>query len=168
VVEKAIKHASPKKWTSQEFRINAQIREFDIYNIVVDFGSDVNVLPKSTWELMGRKNLVWSPIHLRMANQKNIIPFGRLESVLIDIEDIRSTAMIEVIDIMDANNPYPKLLGLEWAFENLSVVNLKKRQLVFEQEDLRVISPLDPKDGKRYIETIIGGMGLKGWITSIR
>jgi len=47
--------------------------------------------------------------------------------------------------------PFPVLLGLEWAFENLSLVNLKKRQLVLEQGNLRVIAPLDPKAGKRYV-----------------
>ena len=54
------------------------------------------------------------------------------------------------------------MLGLEWAFENLSIVNLKKRQLVLEQGDLRVIAPLDPKDGRRYVETIKGGMVAEG------
>jgi len=90
-------------------------------------GSDVNVLPKRTWELIWKPKLVWSPIHLRMANHQNIIPFGRLESMLIDIEGVRSTATFEVIEIVDDSNPYPALLGLEWAFENLFVVNLKKR-----------------------------------------
>lgn len=57
-----------------------------------------------------------------MANQQNIIPFGKLESMLIDIEGVRSTATFEVIEIVDGSNP------LEWAFENLSVVNLKKEK----------------------------------------
>ena len=42
------------------------------------------------------------------------------------------------------------------------MVNLKKRQLVLEQGDLRFIAPLDPKDGKRYVETIQGGMVTEG------
>jgi len=62
---------------------------------------------------------------------------------------------------VDNNIPYPTLLRLEWDFENLSMVNLKKRQLVLEQGDLRVIAPLDPKDGKRYVETIKGGMEIE-------
>jgi len=52
MVEKSIKQVSQKNRTSQEFKINAQIREFDIDNIVLGLGSDVNVLPKRTWELM--------------------------------------------------------------------------------------------------------------------
>jgi len=42
------------------------------------------------------------------------------------------------------------------------MVNLKKRQLVLEQGDLRVISPSEPKDGRRYAETIKGGMATEG------
>jgi len=54
-------------------------------NIVLDFGSYVNVLSKITWEMMGKPKLVWSLVQLRMENQQNIIPFGRLEFVSIDI-----------------------------------------------------------------------------------
>lgn len=93
-----------------------------------------------------------------MVNQQKIIPFGRIESILIDIEGVRSTATFEVIEILDDNIPYLALLGLEWTFENLSMVNLKKIQLVLDQGYIRVISPLDPKYGKIYVETIRGGM----------
>jgi len=33
---------------------------------------------------------------------------------------------------------------------------------VLEQGNLRVISPLDPEDGKRYVEKIQGGMASEG------
>jgi len=82
--------------------------------------------------------------------------------VWIDIEGVRSTATFEVIEIIDDIIPYPALMVLEWAFENLSMVNLKKRLFVLKQGDLRVIAPLDPKDGRRYVETIQGGMTTEG------
>lgn len=93
---------------------------------MLDLGSDVNVMPKKTWELMGKPTLVWSPIALKLANQQKKIPFGRLESIWIDIEGVGSTTTFEVIEIEDNNIPYPALLGLEWAFENLSMDNLMK------------------------------------------
>lgn len=34
--------------------------------------------------------------------------------------------------------------------------------MVFEQDDLRVIAPLDTKDKKRYVETVRGGMVVEG------
>jgi len=46
--------------------------------VILDVVSDANVLPKKTWERMGRPTLQWSPIQLRLANQQNIFPMGRL------------------------------------------------------------------------------------------
>ena len=56
----------------------------------------------------------------------------------------------EVIEIIDDSDPYPALLGIEWAMENDAVINLKKRQMIFEGKYLRVILPLDPSQGERY------------------
>jgi hypothetical protein len=47
-------------------------------NIIMDLGSDVNVTPRKTWEMMGQPKLIWSLIQLILANQHNIIPVGRL------------------------------------------------------------------------------------------
>lgn len=78
--------------------------------VILDLGSDANVLPKKTWECMGKPVLQWSPIQLRMANQKNILPMGRLQGVTVDIEGTSAQADFEVIEIIDDNNPYPALL----------------------------------------------------------
>ena len=37
---------------------------------------------------------------------------------------------------------------------NAAVINLKKRQMVFEGKDFRVILPLDPSQGERYTEPL--------------
>ena len=50
----------------------------------------------------------------------------------------------EVIEIIGDNRPYPALLGIDWAFNNMVVINLKKRQMTFEDKQIRVIAPLDP------------------------
>ena len=44
--------------------------------VILDLGSDANVLPKQTWERMGKPTLQWSPIQLRMTNQQKILPMG--------------------------------------------------------------------------------------------
>lgn len=54
--------------TGREMRLTAQIGEYEIDQVNLDLGSDANVLPKQTWEHMGRPTLQWSPIQLRMAN----------------------------------------------------------------------------------------------------
>ena len=62
--------------TSREMRLNAQIGEYDMTDVILDLGSEVNVLTKQTWEQMGKPTLDWSPIQLRLANQQRIVPLG--------------------------------------------------------------------------------------------
>ena len=81
------------------------------------------------------------------------MPLGRFLGVPIDIDGVSTLADFEVIEIIDDSNPYPALLGIEWAIANAAVINLKKRQMTFEGKGLRVIIPLDPSQGKRYTET---------------
>lgn len=70
--------------------------------------------------------LQWSLIELRMENQQKIIPMGRLQGVTVDIEGEITLAGFEVIEILDDNNPYPVLLGIDWAIDMNGVINLKK------------------------------------------
>lgn len=85
-----------------------------------------------------------------------------MESVWIDIEGLRSTKTFAIIEIVDDSIPYLALLGLELVFENMSVANLKKVQLVLEQGGIIFTAPLDPKEGRRYVETIKGDMEVEG------
>jgi hypothetical protein len=103
---------------------------------------------------MGKPKLIYSPIRLRMANHQAVSPFGRLEHVPVDIDGVRIYAYFEVIEIVDDGCPYPVLLGIDWAFNNSIVVDLKKRRMTFEGDGLRVIAPLDLDEGHRYTEPI--------------
>ena len=80
---------------------------------MLDLGSDVNILPKKTWEALGKLRLTYSPIQLRMANQYCIFPIGRLENVEIDIAGVKIVADFEVIEIMGDKEPYPVLLVID-------------------------------------------------------
>lgn len=122
--------------------------------VVLDLGSDVNVLMKKTWESMGKLKLIYSPIQLSLANQQMVIPYGRLEDLSIDIDGVRTLADFEVIEIVDGTNHFPALLGIDWAMDNHAIINVKKRLMTFEDNKIRVIAPLDPEDGPRYIEPI--------------
>lgn len=123
IFQKLGKHAL---CTGREMRLTTQIREYEMDQVILDLGSDVNVLPKKTWARMGRPTLQWSPIQLRMANQQKIFPMGRLQGVIVDIEGASTQTDFEVIEIVDENNPYPVLLGIDWATDMNGVINLKK------------------------------------------
>ena len=83
IVWKLGKHALH---TRREMRLTTQRGEYEMDQVILDLGLDTNVLPKQTWEGMGRPMLQLSPIQLRMANQQKILPMGRLQGVTVDIE----------------------------------------------------------------------------------
>lgn len=61
--------------TEREMRLMAQIGEYEMDQIILNLGSDANLLLKKTWECMGKPTLQWSPIQLWMANQQKILPW---------------------------------------------------------------------------------------------
>jgi len=79
---------------------------------------------------------------------------GILQGIIVDIEGASALVDFEVIEIVDDNNPYPVLLGIYWATDMNGVINLKKCKMIFEIKSLRVMVPLDPAEGARYIEPV--------------
>jgi len=77
-----------------------------------------------------------------------------LSNVIVDVEGLRTYAEFEFINIVDDTNPYPALLGIDWAIDNQTIINFKKRILSFEGDEMRVVSPIDPFEGKRYVEHV--------------
>ena len=53
----------------REMRLNAHIGDYDMDEVILDLGSEVNVLTRQTWELMGKPKLRYSPIRLILVNQ---------------------------------------------------------------------------------------------------
>jgi hypothetical protein len=125
-------------------------------NIIFYLGSYVNVISKKTWEMMGNTKLIWSTIQLRLSNQHNIVPSRRMRRVSVSIDGVCSLANFEVIKIVDCCTPYQTLLGLDWAIENQTIIDMKKRKMIFEVEYLKVTVSLDPTEGRRYVEPIKG------------
>jgi hypothetical protein len=86
--KKTVNHLHTRKRTSREFRLNANIGDFNMGDIILDLGSEVNVLPKKTWKCMGESTLGYSPVQLKLANQHRVLPIGRLKGVTIDLDGV--------------------------------------------------------------------------------
>ena len=96
--------------------------------VILDLGSDVNLMPKQTWQQMGEPKIEWSTIQLRMANQHKIIPLGRLSKIIVDITRVKLHTDFEVIQIVEDVDPYPAFLGLDWEIDMGGIINLKKKE----------------------------------------
>ena len=93
---------------------------------------------------MNKSQLDWYPIQLRLANQSKVLPNGRLSQVPADVEGLRTYVDFKVIDIVDDTNPYPMLLGIDWAINNQIIIKFKKRIMSFEDSKMRVVVRLIP------------------------
>jgi hypothetical protein len=72
--------------------------------------------------------------------------------VTVDLDGVHTKVDFEVIEIVDDTTPYSTLLGLDWGFDNQAIINLKTRKMTFESGEYRVIAPLDPSEGERFVE----------------
>ena len=68
LLNKLVNQVSRKRRSTKELHLSTQIGDYDMDYVVLDLGSEVNVMTKQTWILMGNLKLIYSPIRLRMAN----------------------------------------------------------------------------------------------------
>jgi hypothetical protein len=47
---------------------------------------------------------------------------------------------------------YPTFLGIDWAYNNYVIIDLKKEFLIFEEYGVKFSHPLDLFEGPKYIE----------------
>jgi hypothetical protein len=60
----------------------------------------------------------------------------------------------EVIEIMGEKDSYLDLLGIDWAYENFVVIDLKKEIMTFEAYGMKVTQPLYPYQGPCYTDLV--------------
>ena len=68
----------------------------------------------------------------------------------------------DMIEVVDDGGSYPILLRIGWDNNSMEVINFKMHVMKFENQDIRVITPMDPNGGQRYIEPVkinLSGMG---------
>ena len=68
-VERAVNQIKRYIHTRLEMRLSVVIGSYEMDEVVLDLGSEVNVMTKQTWEIMVKSKLTFSPIQLRLANQ---------------------------------------------------------------------------------------------------
>jgi hypothetical protein len=55
--KKTVNHLHTRTRTSREFKLKANIGDFNMGDIILDLESGVNVLPENTWQCMGELTL---------------------------------------------------------------------------------------------------------------
>jgi hypothetical protein len=130
--QKSVNHLHTRRRTSRELMLNANIRYFNMGDIILDVEFEANVLPKNTWQCMGETTSGYSPVQLKLENQHKVLLIGRLKGVTVDLDGVRTKEDFEVIEIVDDTTSYPSLFGLDWVFDIQAIINLKTRKMTFE------------------------------------
>jgi hypothetical protein len=153
IENKTINHMHTIRRSNREFRLNTSIRDFNMGDIILDLGFESNVLPNKTWQCMGEPTLGYSPFHLKLVNQHRVLPIRRLKGVTIDMDGVLTKDDFQVIEIMDGTTPYPTFIVLDWEFDNKSIKKIKMRNMTIKLGEYRVIAPLEPSEGERFVES---------------
>ena len=83
-----------------------------------------------------------------------MIPIGRFKNTTMYLDGVCTTTDFEVMDMVDESIPFPSLLGIDWAFDNHAIINLKTRKMIFQARNFTIVAPLDPSDCERYVEPV--------------
>ena len=67
-----------------------------------------------------------------------------MSNLVVDVEGMNTYADFDVIEIVDGGCSYPTLLGIGWAIDSMELIKFKKWMMTFENQDIRVIAPIDP------------------------
>ena len=90
------------------------------------------------------------------------MPIGRVLHLAVEVEGMNTYVDFDVIEVVDGGGSYPMLLGMGWDSDSMKVINFKKHVMTFENQDIRVITPMDPNEGGRYIELVKDEV-VEGW-----
>ena len=80
--------------------MNVQIGDYEVDSVILDLGSNVNILTKKTWQLIGKPILGWSLVQLCLAIQVKVQPIGRISKLVVDIEGMKTCADFDVMMVV--------------------------------------------------------------------
>lgn len=118
-----------------------------ISQVFVNFGSQVNILPRCTWMKHGRLELVKSIFNLKLADQGLVEPLGIWKDVGTTIMCISMRINFEVIEPNSISNSYPTLIGQPWERKMKSNMSLDKNKIKIKGKGKRAIIPLNQREG---------------------
>ena len=117
--------------------ISGYVREIKVNRMLVDGGSAINIMPKSTMTTIGIKvdELSRSRLLIQGFNQGGQRAMGMIR-VEMTIGKLKSSTLFHVID---ARTSYSLLLGRPWIHENGVIPSTLHQCLKFYQEGVKVI-----------------------------
>ena len=82
-----------------------------IPQVVIDFRSQFNILPRTEWVKLGKPELMKLDFYLKLADQGLVEPLGIWKDIETTIMGILTRFDFEVIEPKPRSNSYPSLVG---------------------------------------------------------
>jgi hypothetical protein len=126
--------------------IEVEVMDKIIPHVIVDDGSNVNIMPESTMLRLGLSITGPSPWKVKLADQRPSKPLGQIKDLRIRAGDEEYTVTFYVLRMHDEDGGYPLLLGRKWLRLAGGIVNwqAKTPYISFGSQDNRTIVPVLP------------------------
>jgi hypothetical protein len=115
--------------------IVTRIEDFDI-DCVLDEETHVNIMPESTWEILGKPAMIPSLGRIGLFKGKMITLCGRVTNIPMISHETSTEEDFEVIRFVEYNTPFPLLLGKTWIEKDQ--IRRKAEEEATEQEKERI------------------------------
>ena len=122
--------------------VDLEIEGYHVRQVVLDFGSQVNIMTRDTWEQIGRPRLYESSIYLKLADQGLIEPIGVWKNVDTMIKGISTKVDFEIIDPKEGSSSFPVLVGRPWGIKMKASISLDKERIKLKWNGQKVIVPI--------------------------
>jgi hypothetical protein len=126
--------------------IEVEVMDKVIPHVIVDDGSNVNIMPESTMLRLGLFITGPSPWKVKLADQRPSKPLGQIKDLGIRAGDEEYTVTFYVLHMHDEDGGYPLLLGRKWLRLAGGIVNwqAKAPYISFGPQNNRTIVPVLP------------------------
>ncbi|GKB74720.1 MAK10-like protein [Tanacetum coccineum] len=122
------KKITRKEDISGNFKIPCSIGDLKHVNALVDQGSDVNVMPYSTYMKLTNERLAKTDIRLSLASHSYIYPLGIADDVLVKVAEHVYPVDFMVLDIME-NEKRPFILEIPFLTTNKASIKFDTRTI---------------------------------------
>jgi hypothetical protein len=93
--------------------IEARIGDFDI-DSVLDEETPMNIMPKRTWEVIGKPDMTPSLGGIRLFRGNLVNLCGRLTQISMNVNGTSTVEDFEIIKFIEDSTPFTMLLGKPW------------------------------------------------------
>ena len=134
--------------------VDLEIEGYHIRQVVLDFGSQVNIMTCDTWEQMGRPRLYESGIYLKLDDQVLIEPIGVWKNVDTTIKGISTKVDFEIIDPKEGSSSFLALVDWPWVRKMKASISLDKERIKLKGNGKKVIVPIHLSQGEPWTKPI--------------